>query len=263
MSNETGITIIAPRNLPEARELAKELSTARMLPEALQQKPADVLAIVMAGAELGLAPMQSVRALVLIKGKPTLSADAMGALVKSRRDVCSWLRLVESTDKVATYETQRTGDPSPTRLSFTIEQATRAGLNGDNWRKFPEAMLRARALSALCRAVYPDLLLGVYDPDELEQALQPPREVNAAPVHIATPPTPVVDAQVVDEAPSNVTHINGAPTQWEVRINEAQSCVALAAIGSELHHQSEAVRNAHRALYTRRHTELAAKEKAK
>lgn len=262
MSNETGITIIAPRNLPEARELAKELSTARMLPEALQQKPADVLAIVMAGAELGLAPMQSVRALVLIKGKPTLSADAMGALVKSRRDVCSWLRLVESTDKVATYETQRAGDPSPTRLSFTIEQTTRAGLSGDNWRKFPEAMLRARALSALCRAVYPDLLLGVYDPDELEQAVPPPREVNAAPVPVATPPAPVVEAQVV-EVPSNVTHINGAPTQWEVRINEAQSCAALAVIGSELHRQPEAVRNAHRALYTRRNTELAAKERVK
>lgn len=168
MTTETGITILSPRNLTEAKELASTLSSARTIPEALQKAPADVLAIVMAGAELGLAPMQSLRALVLIKGKPTLSADAMGALVKSRRDVCQFLTLDSSDATRATYSTQRVGDPKPTTLSFTIEEARTAGLNGDNWRKFPAAMLRARALSAICRAVYPDLILGVYDPEELE-----------------------------------------------------------------------------------------------
>jgi hypothetical protein len=167
-TTETGITIISPRSLAEAKELASTLSAARTIPEALQKAPADVLAIVMAGAELGLAPMQSLRALVLIKGKPTLSADAMGALVKSRRDVCQFLTLDASDATRATYSTQRVGDPKPTTLSFTIEEARTAGLNGDNWRRFPAAMLRARALSAICRAVYPDLILGVYDPEELQ-----------------------------------------------------------------------------------------------
>lgn len=264
MSETNGITIISPRSLTEAKELATTLSAAQTLPEALRQKPADVLAIVMAGAELGLAPMQSIRGLVLIKGKPTLSADAMGALVKSRREVCSWLRLVESSATVATYETLRNGDPGPTRLSFTIEQAQRAGLNGDNWRKFPEAMLRARCLSALCRAVYPDLLLGVYDPDELEPA-PAVREVNAPPVVVEPPRPSPVEAQVVDappSPPSNVRPIAGAPSPWVVRINEAQSVAALAAIGAELHRQPESVRNAHRALWNARNTELAAREKA-
>ena len=181
MSNETSITIITPKSLTEAKELANTLSAARTIPEALQKSPADVLAIVMAGAELGLAPMQAVRALVLIKGKPTLSADAMGALVKSRRDVCQYLVLKKSDATIATYETQRVGDPCPTPMSFTIEQAKQAGLNGDNWRKFPDAMLRARALSAICRAVYPDLLLGVYDPDELAPQSESTRVVDVTP----------------------------------------------------------------------------------
>lgn len=176
MSESTGITIISPKTLTEARELATTLAGARTIPEALQKSPADVLAIVMAGAELGLAPMQSVRALVLIKGKPTLSADAMGALVKSRRDVCEYLVVKHSDGERATYETKRVGDPQATTMGFTKAEAAAAGLNGDNWRKFPAAMLRARALSAICRAVYPDLLLGVYDPDELAP------ERDAAPV---------------------------------------------------------------------------------
>lgn len=184
MSNETGITIITPRSLSEAKELATTLSAARTIPESLQKSPADCMAIIMAGAELGLAPMQSIRALVLIKGKPTLSADAMGALVKSRRDVCEYLLLKHSDATRATYATKRAGDPEPTTMGFTIDEAKAAGLAGnDNWRKFPAAMLRARALSAICRAVYPDLLLGVYDPDELAEA---PRDVTPP---RASPPT--------------------------------------------------------------------------
>lgn len=49
---------------------------------------------------------------------------------------------------------------------------------------------------------------------------------------------------------------------WEARINEAQSCAQLALVGAALHREPEAVRNAHRALYTARNTELAAREKA-
>jgi hypothetical protein len=171
------ITILTPKTLTEAKELSAMLAGARTIPEALQKSPADVMAIVMAGAELGLAPMQAIRALVLIKGKPTLSADAMGALVKSRRDVCQYLVVKHSDGQRATYETQRIGDPSPTVMGFTIEEARAANLTGDNWKRFPAAMLRARALSAICRAVYPDLLLGVYDPDELTEArdVTPPR----------------------------------------------------------------------------------------
>lgn len=223
MSNDA-LTIITPKTLSEAKELSTMLAGARTIPEALQKSPADVMAIVMAGAELGLAPMQAIRALVLIKGKPTLSADAMGALVKSRRDVCQYLVVKHSDGQRATYETQRIGDPSPTTMGFTIEEAKVAGLNGDNWRKFPAAMLRARALSAICRAVYPDLLLGVYDPEELSDV---PQAIAPA-VPRPTPPN-VVDSTVTVDYGSD-----GAPVseraKLEVAIAEAQDVAALTAL---------------------------------
>lgn len=161
------LTVISPRSLDEAKEMATALAGSRLLPLEINKAP-DILAAIMAGAELGLAPMQSLRAIVIIKGKPTLAADAMGALVKSKADICEYLVLKESSAKVARYETKRRGDPTPTTMAFSIEEAAQAGLTGgESWRKYTAAMLRARALSAICRAVYPDLLLGVYDPDEL------------------------------------------------------------------------------------------------
>jgi hypothetical protein len=173
------ITIISPRTLTEAKELATTLANANTMPAALKKSPADVLAIVMAGAELGLAPMQSIRGIMLIEGKPTLSADAMGALVKAS-PLCEYLQCTVTTDKIATFKTQRKGDPDPTTFSFTIEEANQAGLNKptssgkpSNWQKFPKAMLRARAQSGICRLVYSDLMLGVYDPDELEPEAAP------------------------------------------------------------------------------------------
>ena len=47
-------------------------------------------------------------------------------------------------------------------MSFTIEEASLAGLvKKDNWRKYTKAMLRARAISALCRVAFADVLAGL------------------------------------------------------------------------------------------------------
>lgn len=192
-----------PRDLGEAVKLAQVLFASRLLPKALATPEAVVTAIVL-GRELGLSAMQAIRGIHVIEGKPTLSADMMVALCKQRRDVCAYFTCTETSGTVATYETQRVGEPKPTKLSFTLEQAKAAGVVGkDNWRKFPDAMLRARASSALARIVYPDLVLGIYDPDELEPAPAPPRDVTppAAPKKAAPQPPPPKPAPVVEVAP--------------------------------------------------------------
>jgi hypothetical protein len=112
--------------------------------------------------------MQSLRSIRVIDGSPTMSADLMVALVKRARE-CEYFQLIESTPDIATYETKRHGSLSPTRMSFTIDEAREAQLTGkDNWKKYRAAMLRARASAALCRVEYPDLMLGIYETDELD-----------------------------------------------------------------------------------------------
>lgn len=156
-----------PRSISEALQLAKLLVQSRLLPKSVGT-PEAAFAIIATGRELGMTAMQSLRSIHVIEGKPTLSADLVAALCKSRGDVCKYFMLVTSSATVATYETQRVGDPKPTTMSFTIEDAQRAGLAGkQNWKAYPAAMLRARCITALARAVYPDLAMGIYDEDEL------------------------------------------------------------------------------------------------
>ena len=62
------------------------------------------------------------------------------------------------------------------RLCYTIEDAEKAGLlkpprqgkQGGPWHTIPRQMLRHRAKSELARLEYPDLLAGLYTPEELK-----------------------------------------------------------------------------------------------
>lgn len=147
-----------------------------------------VFAIMLAGTELGIEPMQSLRCIQIVKGKLSYTADFTVALVQ-RDSRCKFFRLVEGTDKAATYETLREGHAEPTRLTYTIAQAQRAGLTKNStWTSHPEAMLRARCGAALARLVYPDLAAGVYLPDEAEEAAANDNAPRSA-AQLPAPPT--------------------------------------------------------------------------
>lgn len=155
-----------PRSWQDAAQMAEALVRSGMLPKGVA-KPAAALAVIVQGREFGLTAMQSLRSIHVIDGKPTFSADMMVALVH-RSGLAEFFRCVETTGEIATFETRRKGEPSATRLSFTVDDAKAAGLLGRGpWSKHRPEMLRARAKSNLARLVYPDVLAGVYSPGEL------------------------------------------------------------------------------------------------
>ena len=85
--------------------------------------------------------------------------------------LAEYFQLVESTDELCTFETKRKGASKPTQLTYTIEQAKQAGLaERSNWIKMKKIMLTHRAKSGLARLEYPDLLAGLYTPEELRDA---------------------------------------------------------------------------------------------
>lgn len=234
---------IFPQARAELRAFVGDIEGADLLPKHLKGKPADVYLTVMTGFELGLSPMQAIRSIHVIEGKPTMSADLMGALCMGRRDVCDYLRPVELSATVATYETRRVGWPDAMRLSFTMEDAVRAGLTGkDNWKRYPAAMLKSRALSAIVRAAYPDLMLGIYDPEELEPA--EPIRVESRVID-ATPREPGAGikakvgrksahtAPVVEAAAEVVVEAEAEPTADELRTRFATQLADMGAAPSD------------------------------
>lgn len=162
--------------------LATDLLPSGFLPEHLKNA-GSVVATIMAGQELGLAPMASLRSIHLVKGKVVIDAGAQLALLHSAGVRTRW---VETSDTIAHLELSRHGEEAQ-QWTYTIQQAKNAGLAGkDVWRKHTAAMLRARCVSSAARAFAPEVLMGVYTPDEATEidpvGYEPPVYVDTVPL---------------------------------------------------------------------------------
>jgi 5'-3' exonuclease len=161
---------LEPRTMPEAITLAKHMFESRLF--GAYGTPQAVLATVLAGREIGIPAMASLRAFHIIEGKPTMSAGAIQALVLKSR-LANYFRCTERTADRATFVTKRGDDPEMT-LTYTIEDGRQAWSKDDaawkksGWGRNPADMLVARASSKLARLVYPDVVSGLYAPEEME-----------------------------------------------------------------------------------------------
>lgn len=163
MSTEVAIYAAS---VPDRMRYAEALSGASLLPESYRGKPANLLLALEYGSALGIAPMVAVQEIHVIKGKPTLSALLQAALVRRAGHT---LRVTGDSSS-ATCEIIRADDPTFTfSTTWTLERAKAAGLlTNDSWRKYPDNMLKARAISECARNACPDVIAGFgYTAEEL------------------------------------------------------------------------------------------------
>jgi hypothetical protein len=177
-------------------ELCRRAVAAGLVPRGLT--PEQAYLSLLAGRELGLSDVQSLRLVQAIEGRIALTAQAMGGLLQRAGGSIIWH---ESTDEVADVEVRFGGSVRRTR--WTIEMAKRAGLAGrGTWQRYPMAMLSARALSDACRYAAPSVLAGVYDPEELA-SIEPQPTAQPAPRRsmLGAQPQPVALPEVIDAQP--------------------------------------------------------------
>lgn len=172
---------LEPNTSKAAWAIAGALLESRMYQQFGSQ--AAIYAVLLRGRSLGLDATTSLAAFHNIKGKLTMHADLIEALVL-RSGKAEYFDIVETTSTQATYATKRIGARREVSITFTIEDAFAAGLvekhpdgqggyrgisesgKPSNWDKYRATMLRHRAKTQLCRAVYPDITLGLYAPEE-------------------------------------------------------------------------------------------------
>lgn len=205
---------------------AERLAQAGLLPAAYRSQPANVLLIVEQAEALGIPVMTALNGVHVIDGKPTISPALMSALV---RRAGHKLR-VTGDDTHAVAEIIRADDPDFTfRSEWTLERAKKAGLAGrGSWGKYPAAMLKARAISEVCRDACQEVVAGVYTPEELgaDVVVDADGDVVAAVPHAAPQPEhepvevvdeDVVDAVLVDDSPDWPDRIATAASLDELR----------------------------------------------
>jgi len=143
-------------------------------------------------------PLEMAKNYHLVKGKLTKRADAMLADFRRAGGKVTWRDLKDEKVQAAVFEFEDVQTPA----SFSMEDAKRAGLvrSGSAWDKTPAAMLRARCISETLRAIAPEIVQGVYVPEELDVTNVEPKP-QAKPVNqpkVNKPTQPVIDAEVVE-----------------------------------------------------------------
>jgi hypothetical protein len=113
---------------------------------------------VLAGQELGLPPIASMMGISLIKGKVTLSANLMAALIRQHgydfrverleQDGCTLSFLAKDGKELG-------------KSTFTAKDAQAAGIRGDMYNKYPRNMYFARAISNGAKWFTPEIFGGV------------------------------------------------------------------------------------------------------
>ena len=160
------IAVHEASSLTARMQYAQALAASSLLPAAYRKQPANVLVAAEYGVSLGLSAVTAMQMVHVIEGKPTASAQLIGALV---RRAGHRLR-VTGDDTHAVAEIVRADDPEFVfRSEWTTARAQQANLTGKGtWKQYPAAMLKARAITEVARDACPEALAGVaYTPEEL------------------------------------------------------------------------------------------------
>lgn len=196
ISDEThakyGAELFAPRTRAELRDEADTMYRGGLLAKYLpkdakgwtkEQRYAfatnRALIAFLAGAELGMLPLQAVRGIYFVEDQPSPAAKTLVGLIKKRTTICEYWMIDKSTDTECSIVTKRRGTPKEERLTVTIDQFPKTWREEKTqygspkrppWVLWPSRQLHARCASWLAGMVYQDITLGFYAAEELSSA---------------------------------------------------------------------------------------------
>ena len=188
--------------------VAQVFKASGMFPDI--QSEAAACAKIIIGRGLGLSDYDAMTGLHIIKGKAVLAANLMAASIK-RAGKYDYRATCSDTECSIVFF-GRTMDNKWEEIGtteFTLDDARRAQLGGDNWRKWPKAMLFARCISSGYKQHCPDALgaapVYVEAHGETEIVEDAPRNRAALPApEVVEATTMPQDAPAVADAPKPV-----------------------------------------------------------
>lgn len=168
---------LEPTDAKQAWDLAQVVSGSTLFRKF--PTPEAALLVILEGRALGIPSVIALKNAYVVKGNVGWSARLIrGLAMKSA--FCEYFRIVESTMDRALAICKRVGDPE-FRVESTTDQARRRGLikepgqnrrgeetEGNKWNTDPLSMHVADVERRGARMGWPDVVAGLYTPDELE-----------------------------------------------------------------------------------------------
>lgn len=170
-----------------ACQMAKGLAASTMVPMAYQKNEGNCLIAIELANRLGISPFQVMQTLDVIQGTPAWKGKALIGFVNNSHKYDEDIHFEYEYDKDGTatscYAWTKKGDSVIKGTKYTMEMAKKAGLlakNNSYWNKEPDLMLAYRAISRFCSLNCPEISLGLYTTDELNEITEPKKPSKAS-----------------------------------------------------------------------------------
>lgn len=160
----------------EVMACAEILSKSDLIPKHFQGKPANCMIAIQLANRAGLDPFGVMQNAYVIDGKLKFEAKLAIALLRQSGKIFGPIRFrTDSTEResrgdcTATVIDAATGAEISHTLTWkTVEREGWLNKPGSKWKTDPQMMRKYRAAAQLIRIHYPEVILGVYAPDETE-----------------------------------------------------------------------------------------------
>ncbi len=128
-----------------------------------------IFAIVTKAKSIGLDPLEALNGgLYFVQGKVGMSSETMASLIRGVGH--SVIKDPKSSNEICILHGKRKDNGDTWTVSFSIDDAKRAGLMKNMYEKYPGIMLYNRCMSMLARQLFPDIIKGAgYTMDELKE----------------------------------------------------------------------------------------------
>ncbi|WP_313010048.1 RecT family recombinase [Atlantibacter hermannii] len=178
----TAAAIFSPEGLNQLVRFADLMAQSKAtVPSHLAGKPSDCLAVTMQAAQWGMNPFAVAQKTHVVNGTLGYEAQLVNAVVSSSNLLATrlnyrwdgdWSKVNGKTDKspdltVTVWATLK-GESEPRTLTISMAQA--GVRNSPLWEQDPRQQLAYLCTKRWARLYAPDVLLGVYTPDELQEA---------------------------------------------------------------------------------------------
>lgn len=138
--------------------VAQTLHAGGVLPASINTVQKMVVAL-QAGREIGLAPMEAMNSLYFVNGKIAMYGEAVPNQIMRAGHSIEW---GECNKETATVTITRGDNGNSMTQTFTMKEAEERGyLSNPVYKKYPENMLKWRALGMVAKFIAPDALRGI------------------------------------------------------------------------------------------------------
>jgi hypothetical protein len=170
---------LVPRDMREAMDLAAMMAKGKLVPAALQQSPADCLLVIEQATRWGMSPFAVAQEVSVIQGKLMHSGKIVAAAVHGSGVLegrLSYTYSGEGAGRSVTVRGRLRGETEPVEVTVKLADAK---TTNQWWTKIPDQMLSYQGARMWARRFVPEVMLGVYSPEEFDEPSPPtaPREV--------------------------------------------------------------------------------------